>query len=67
MNSATMLFLLPHGLQTIGIWEERSATDLLYWRYYPFQAYFVNVFGFCAMWSVVPSLSIYIDPSGLLY
>lgn len=50
MNTLAMLFLLPQALRTIGAWEVNSAADAVYWGYYPYQAYFVNVFGFCAMW-----------------
>ena len=50
MNTATMLFLLPLSLQTIGAWKENSTFAQWYWKYYPYEAYFVNVFGFCAMW-----------------
>uniref|UniRef100_A0A1I7WUA9 G_PROTEIN_RECEP_F1_2 domain-containing protein n=1 Tax=Heterorhabditis bacteriophora TaxID=37862 RepID=A0A1I7WUA9_HETBA len=49
MNSFAMLFLLPQALRTVEVWEPNSAADHVYWRYYPYQAYFVNVFGFCAM------------------
>ncbi|EPB72696.1 hypothetical protein ANCCEY_08213 [Ancylostoma ceylanicum] len=50
MNTLAMLFLLPQALRTVGAWEVTSAADAVYWGYYPYQAYFVNVFGFCAMW-----------------
>ncbi|CAJ0603498.1 unnamed protein product [Cylicocyclus nassatus] len=54
MNTLAMLFLLPQALRTVGAWEVgNSAADAIYWRYYPYQAYFVNVFGFCAMWLTV--------------
>lgn len=52
MNTLAMLFLLPQALRTVGVWEVNSAADAVYWGYYPYQAYFVNVFGFCAMWWV---------------
>ncbi|VDO48580.1 unnamed protein product [Haemonchus placei] len=50
MNTLAMVFLLPQALRTVGTWEANSAADAVYWGYYPYQAYFVNVFGFCAMW-----------------
>ncbi|VDM53467.1 unnamed protein product [Angiostrongylus costaricensis] len=53
MNTLAMLFLLPQALRTVGVWEMNSAADSIYWSYYPYQAYFVNVFGFCAMWLTV--------------
>ncbi|ETN83569.1 hypothetical protein RB195_003200 [Necator americanus] len=53
MNTLAMLFLLPQALRTVGAWEVNSAADAVYWGYYPYQAYFVNVFGFCAMWLTV--------------
>ncbi|KAK6012979.1 hypothetical protein OSTOST_21841, partial [Ostertagia ostertagi] len=49
MNTLAMVFLLPQALRTVGAWEANSAADAVYWGYYPYQAYFVNVFGFCAM------------------
>ncbi|XGW28136.1 hypothetical protein V3C99_008163 [Haemonchus contortus] len=53
MNTLAMVFLLPQALRTVGTWEANSAADAVYWGYYPYQAYFVNVFGFCAMWLTV--------------
>ncbi|KAJ1348721.1 hypothetical protein KIN20_004087 [Parelaphostrongylus tenuis] len=53
MNTLAMVFLLPQALRTVGVWEVNSAADAVYWSYYPYQAYFVNVFGFCAMWLTV--------------
>ncbi|PAV73601.1 hypothetical protein WR25_00781 [Diploscapter pachys] len=53
MNSLAMLFLLPQALRFIKVWEPGSDTDHKYWDYFPYQIYFVNVFGFCAMWLTV--------------
>ncbi|CAI4228331.1 unnamed protein product [Auanema sp. JU1783] len=53
INSFTMVSLLPQALRTISIWQPNSNLDHIYWAYYPYQAYFVNVFGFCSMWITV--------------
>ncbi|VDL70255.1 unnamed protein product [Nippostrongylus brasiliensis] len=57
MNTLAMLFLLPQALRTVGAWEANSAADAVYWGYYPYQAYFVNVFGFCAISYVVVAVA----------
>uniref|UniRef100_A0A914E2I0 G-protein coupled receptors family 1 profile domain-containing protein n=2 Tax=Acrobeloides nanus TaxID=290746 RepID=A0A914E2I0_9BILA len=53
MNTLMMIFLLPQALRVIALWEKGSPQDTLYWKFWPYQAYFINVFGFCAMWLTV--------------
>uniref|UniRef100_A0A8R1HMW1 G-protein coupled receptors family 1 profile domain-containing protein n=2 Tax=Caenorhabditis japonica TaxID=281687 RepID=A0A8R1HMW1_CAEJA len=53
MNSLTLIFVLPQALRIISAWEPGSNIDEIYWSYYPYQIYFVNLFGFCAMWLTV--------------
>lgn len=48
-----MTFLVPQAFRIINLWEPGSASDVLYWKFWPYQAYFINVFGFCAMWLTV--------------
>ncbi|KAI1702598.1 hypothetical protein DdX_15379 [Ditylenchus destructor] len=53
MNTLMMAFLVPQAFRIISVWEPGSSSDLLYWKFWPYQAYFINVFGFCAMWLTV--------------
>ncbi|VDM23689.1 unnamed protein product [Toxocara canis] len=53
MNTLTMLFLLPQALRIIHLWEYGNHADMIYWRFWPYQTYLINVFGFCAMWLTV--------------
>jgi hypothetical protein len=53
MNTLMMAFLLPQAFRIINLWEPGSQADLIYWKFWPYQAYFINVFGFCAMWLTV--------------
>ncbi|CAP21864.2 Protein CBG00409 [Caenorhabditis briggsae] len=53
MNSLTLICMLPQALRIISAWEIESRFEEIYWIYYPYQIYFVNLFGFCAMWLTV--------------
>ncbi|KAF1755545.1 hypothetical protein GCK72_011995 [Caenorhabditis remanei] len=53
MNSLTLICMLPQALRIVSAWDSGSHIDELYWIYYPYQIYFVNLFGFCAMWLTV--------------
>ncbi|EGT42133.1 hypothetical protein CAEBREN_11782 [Caenorhabditis brenneri] len=53
MNSLTLICMLPQALRIISAWDSGSYIDELYWIYYPYQIYLVNLFGFCAMWLTV--------------
>uniref|UniRef100_A0A915BA02 G-protein coupled receptors family 1 profile domain-containing protein n=3 Tax=Parascaris univalens TaxID=6257 RepID=A0A915BA02_PARUN len=53
MNTLTMLLLLPQALRIINVWELGDRMDMMYWSFWPYQTYLINVFGFCAMWLTV--------------
>ncbi|CAK5016126.1 unnamed protein product [Meloidogyne enterolobii] len=53
MNTCMMMVMLPQALRVIRLWDIGDRTDQLYWRFWPYQAYLTNVFGFCAMWLTV--------------
>ncbi|CAB3409778.1 unnamed protein product [Caenorhabditis bovis] len=53
MNSLTLIFMVPRALRIISVWSAGSRIDHAYWFYYPYQLYFVNLFGFCSMWLTV--------------
>ncbi|KAE9555036.1 hypothetical protein FO519_001782 [Halicephalobus sp. NKZ332] len=53
MNTLMMMLLVPQALRIINFWEPGSETDEFYWKFWPYQAYCVNLFGFCSMWLTV--------------
>uniref|UniRef100_A0AC35GVK5 G-protein coupled receptors family 1 profile domain-containing protein n=1 Tax=Panagrolaimus sp. PS1159 TaxID=55785 RepID=A0AC35GVK5_9BILA len=53
MNTLMMVLLVPQALRIMQYWEPGSKIDQLYWKLWPYQAYCLNVFGFCAMWLTV--------------
>lgn len=48
-----MICLLPQALRSINLWEAGSSYDQIYWKLWPYQAFFVNVFGFVGIWMTV--------------
>ncbi|CAD5219742.1 unnamed protein product [Bursaphelenchus okinawaensis] len=52
-NTLTMLVLLPQACRSVGLWKAGSVNDRMYWRYWPYQAFFGNFFGFTGMWLTV--------------
>ena len=50
MNTLMMMLLVPQALRIINFWDPGSETDEFYWKFWPYQAYCVNLFGFCSMW-----------------
>uniref|UniRef100_A0AC34FUG4 G-protein coupled receptors family 1 profile domain-containing protein n=1 Tax=Panagrolaimus sp. ES5 TaxID=591445 RepID=A0AC34FUG4_9BILA len=53
MNTLMMVLLVPQALRIMQYWEPGSRIDRWYWKLWPYQAYCLNVFGFCAMWLTV--------------
>ncbi|KAL3107803.1 hypothetical protein niasHT_017035 [Heterodera trifolii] len=53
MNTCMMVVMVPQALRVIRFWDIGGSTDILYWTFWPYQAYLTNVFGFCAMWLTV--------------
>ncbi|KAI6175926.1 G-PROTEIN-RECEP-F1-2 domain-containing protein [Aphelenchoides bicaudatus] len=53
VNTLTMLFLLPSAFRSINLWQAGDPYDQAYWKFWPYQAFFVNVFGFVGIWMSV--------------
>uniref|UniRef100_A0A914SFQ4 G-protein coupled receptors family 1 profile domain-containing protein n=1 Tax=Parascaris equorum TaxID=6256 RepID=A0A914SFQ4_PAREQ len=48
------------ALRIINVWELGDRMDMMYWSFWPYQTYLINVFGFCAMLTVLMTAECYV-------
>lgn len=53
VNTLIMICLLPTAMRSVNLWKAGSPYDEIYWKFWPYQAFLVNVFGFVGMWITV--------------
>ncbi|CAJ0936488.1 unnamed protein product, partial [Mesorhabditis belari] len=53
LNSFCMLTLVPSSLRLLKFWDYGTDNDLLYWKFWPYEQFFVAFLSLCCVWTTV--------------